>query len=164
MLNIYDDLYRNIAKAERIQDPWVLKAIAVAESGQDWMAYRPEPKFFKRYIQGKAGWAGHRYYDQPQIIAASWGLMQVMYTTACELGWEREFCPWDLLKPAANIRTGARLLAQKLDRYGNLSSAVSAYNAGVARIDGGRYQNQAYVDKVMRLAETVRIEWEAPSE
>lgn len=159
----YDPLYTKIGAEEGVE-PWVLKAIAHAESGQDWMAYRHsqgEKAFYRKRIKGRADWTGHRYYNQPEIIAASWGLMQVLYTTAIMYGFPREGCPWDLLQPETNVRIAARYLKALMDRWPHISSAVSAYNAGTPRLtDGGKFQNQGYVDKVMRLAERFRKDWE----
>lgn len=163
MRSEYDRLYEQIGHELNLE-PWLLKGVAQAESAQVWMAYRHgagERRFYKRRIRGKVAWAGHRYYHDPQIIAASWGLMQVMYTTAAECGFPREGDWWDLLDPETNIRLGGRYLKQKCDRYGNISAAVSAYNAGIARIrpEDGKFQNQPYVDRVMRLAERFRTDW-----
>ncbi len=49
-------------------------------------AYRYEP-VYTRYIQNKAAWKSNPYYDSPKRISASYGLMQIMYTTAYSVGF-----------------------------------------------------------------------------
>lgn len=160
MTDQYDPIFARVG-AEMSVDPALLKAIAISESSLNWMAYRfgrGERRFYQRYIQGKREWETHPYYDQPQIIAASWGLMQLLYTTAVMVGFPREGAWYDLLNPDRNIRLGASYYKLLSDRYGNASSALAAYNAGTARInpETGKFQNQWYVDRVWKFAERCR--------
>ena len=72
--------------------------------------------------------------------AGALGLMQVMpgtaRQTAAGLGLSAP-SERDLLGPTANLRLGARYLAEMLDRFnGNLIMASAAYNAGPNRVDG----------------------------
>lgn len=76
------------------------------------------------------------------------GLMQLMPQTAQGLGVE------DAFEPRQNVRGGSAYLREMLDRYGDLSRAVAAYNAGPAAVD--RYggippypETRAYVDRVL---------------
>lgn len=76
------------------------------------------------------------------------GLMQLMPTTAQQLGVANVFNPQD------NIEGGVKYLQQQLTRYnGDLDKALAAYNAGPGAVDraGGvpKYkQTQEYVRKV----------------
>lgn len=76
------------------------------------------------------------------------GLMQLMPTTAQQLGVANVFNPQD------NIEGGVKYLQQQLSRYnGDLDKALAAYNAGPGAVDraGGvpKYkQTQEYVRKV----------------
>ncbi len=58
------------------------------------------------------------------------GLMQLMQSTAADLGVGNVF------DPRENVTAGARFLRQLIDLYGgDLTLALSAYNAGPARVD-----------------------------
>jgi soluble lytic murein transglycosylase-like protein len=58
------------------------------------------------------------------------GLMQLMETTASDLGVRNAF------DPRENVTAGARLMRQLINLYdGDLTLALSAYNAGSGRVD-----------------------------
>src|ERR1700732_782376 len=58
------------------------------------------------------------------------GLMQLMPATQAQLEVHDPF------NPQESLSAGAKLLKQLLDRYqGNLALALSAYNAGITRVD-----------------------------
>lgn len=70
------------------------------------------------------------------------GLMQLMPSTAEQLGVKDSFDPLE------NVDAGARFLRQLLTRYnGDVIKAVSAYNAGPARVDA--------VDGIPQIPETI---------
>jgi len=77
------------------------------------------------------------------------GLMQLMPTTAAQLGVQDPF------DPKENVGAGARFLKQLLARYGgDLALALGAYNAGPAKVDeaGGvppLAETQDYVRKIL---------------
>ncbi len=83
------------------------------------------------------------------------GLMQVLDTTALELGLSD---PTLLTVPGIGIDYGVHYLAKQLRRYGgDVPSAVAAYNAGTARrTAAGSFSNQGYVDAVLGFFQRFR--------
>lgn len=83
----------------------------------------------------------------------SYGLCQLQYSTARELGYPKDrFCvrgpitKCGLLRPERNIEYAAQYLASQMNKYrGDERKAVSAYNAGIAST-----HNSAYVRKVLQ--------------
>lgn len=77
------------------------------------------------------------------------GLMQLMPATQATLGVENPFDPQE------SLMAGARLLRDLLARYdGNLALALSAYNAGPARVDKAEgipaiAETQNYVARIL---------------
>jgi len=76
------------------------------------------------------------------------GLMQLMPNTAAVLGVE------DAFEPTQNVRGGATYLREMLDRFGDVTRAVAAYNAGPSAVE--RYggippyrETRDYVDRVL---------------
>lgn len=131
----------------------LVRAIVAVESGGDPLAMRFEP-----------GWKYHLEFRDPLVSAdternqqmTSWGLMQVMGTVAREHGFLGPFLS-ALCDPETGLDYGCLYLSKQMRRYpGKVWHAVSAYNAGTARLDvTGRYSNQEYVDKVRAALERI---------
>lgn len=75
------------------------------------------------------------------VISKSYGLFQIKKGTAKGLGWTSKE---DLLDPAVNAYYAAKLIRYQINRYAEIKSTISAYNAGKAI-----KANKAYVDKVL---------------
>jgi soluble lytic murein transglycosylase-like protein len=130
----------------------LLKAMAVVESALNERAYRHEPMFWERYLKNNDAWKE----KDPKIVSSSYGLMQLMFTTAWNLGFRGQ--AEDLYNPVINVQLGAKLLAQLIDRISATTNinlwpvdiALARYNGGSRgnpRVDG-ILRNQMYVDKV----------------
>lgn len=127
-------------------DPLLVAAIVEIESSGDTTAIRYEPTW-PYYIETAT--PGVSAETERMQQATSWGLMQVMGTTARELGCDAPFLSV-LCNERIGLEFGCRYFAKQLKRYdGNKVAAVAAYNAGTARLTtGGKWANQAYVTKV----------------
>lgn len=141
-------------------------SVIMQESSGDPMARRIEHGFYDRYIRGKPEFAGHKWGQTPSVIAASFGLMQVMYTTAEEAvraklpaaisaGWD--YSPWGLCIPRTNVLIGAAVLTKKRETYGP-EGGIAAYNAGSARRNGSEWVNQNYVSGVLKWQAQIEAE------
>jgi soluble lytic murein transglycosylase-like protein len=136
--NLYDDLIIKYANKYGI-DPALLKAIITIESAFYEKSYRYEP---------------HRN-------DSSYGLVQILYQTAKNLGFKGK--PTDLYDPETNINYGAKFLSILQKQYKNIDDVIASYNMGYPRpaskttpiiinIYGKpkpdwKYANQPYVDK-----------------
>lgn len=93
----------------------------------------------------------------------SFGVCQVQYTTAREMGFHRDrHCETkklnkcSLLEPAVNIQYAAQYLSYQLTRYkGDLNKALSAYNAG-----SYSKKNTKYVKKVRAKEQEAILVWD----
>ena len=101
------------------------------------------PALLKAVIAAESGF-------DPRALsrAGAQGLMQLMPETASALGVED---PW---APEQNVQGGSGYLRALLDRYGDLTRALAAYNAGPEAVD--RYgglppyrETRAYVERVL---------------
>ncbi len=120
----YDDVIMNASKEFGI-DPKLIKAVIAAESA------------------GK---------ENAVSTAGAKGLMQIMDSTAGELGIENVF------NPSENIYGGAKYLKSMIDRFGDTDLGLAAYNAGASNVDkyGGIPpfpETQSYVGKVKKYLE-----------
>lgn len=129
----------------------LVRAVIEVESSGHTDAYRYEPAFWARYLANKPEWQD----QNPRRVSASYGLMQVMYVTAVELGLPKGDPPEALFVPVRGLEWGCRALAERLAwAKGNARKAVAAYNGGKGNWDGVR--PQAHADKVMAALARVR--------
>ena len=153
----FDKLFCLYAKKYGLEKLF-LKAVAITESSLDPNAYRYEPSFWDHYLKDKPEWKD----QDPRIVSASWGLMQLMWTTAWGLGFRGEV--EDIINPVFNIELGAKLLRQLLDRIKSndhgrpdvlwmlnpLAIACARYNGGSRGNpdDNGNLRNADYALRV----------------
>jgi len=107
------------------------------------LEHRVPPALVKAVIAAESAF-------DPQALShkGAQGLMQLMPKTAAGLGVE------DAFEPRQNVRGGVNYLREMLDRYGDVTTAVAAYNAGPTAVD--RYggippyrETRDYVDRVL---------------
>ncbi len=114
--------------------------------------YNLKPELIESVIKAESG-------GNPQAVsrAGAKGLMQLMDTTATDVGITDSF------DPEQNIQGGAKYLRQMLDRFGDLKTALAAYNAGPGTIEkyGGippYKETHDYIDKILGQLETEPVE------
>lgn len=129
-------------------DPNLVEAVVMAESSGHTDAFRYEPAFYRRYLSGKPEYDG----QIPRRISSSYGLMQVMFTTAKEHGFKD--VPEVLFQPEAGLWYGCAHLAKMLKwSKGDVRQALAAYNGGT-----GNYRAtapQGYAVKVLAFQQTI---------
>jgi soluble lytic murein transglycosylase-like protein len=78
------------------------------------------------------------------------GLMQVMPEHLAYFGYKKG----DLFDEEKNIKAGARLLREELDRFGNKFDALRAYNCGSPKAKINKNCGKNYAKKVLSIYET----------
>jgi soluble lytic murein transglycosylase-like protein len=139
-----------IASRHRL-DPDLVTAVALVESSGRASAYRYEPAFWMRYMAGKIEWDG----ENPERVSAAYGLMQVLYVVARELGYPRSEPPEGLFVPTCGLEYGCRALADRMAwAQGDTRKALAGYSGGKRGWDG--VQPQAYAARVLIQLAKVR--------
>lgn len=126
-------------------DPDLLHAQVLVESSGKTHSYRFEPGFWNRYLKDKPEWDG----ANPERVSASYGLLQILYVTAKEIGYGD--IPEHLFAPVTGLHWGAMKLAKLRDAAGgDIQAALAAFNGGAGGNTKRPFRNQFYVDKVYR--------------
>lgn len=130
--------------------------------------YRLDPSLLMGVAAAESAFDPNAKVDEPQLGTASYGLFQLLETTARSIGFTADRAL--LFHPAVSAELGAKLLRMNIDRAAGYAPgvdareiedrALSAYNAGWSRSrpgDGkrllggaGPFVNQEYVDRVRR--------------
>lgn len=144
-----------IADQHRL-DADLVEAVALVESSGKTHAYRYEPAFWLRYMAKNPRWDG----AVPERVSASYGLLQVMYPVALELGMPASDPPEYLFVPVYGLQYGCRKLREVLGwAKGDVPAALAAYNGGKTNDNRPGLvpkRNQDYVDKVLRMLALVK--------
>jgi len=139
----------NAAATRHNLDPNLIVAFILTESGGDPWAIRYEPNW-KWFLKPNYWALRMNISDKTErsLQMHSWGLMQIMGTTARELGFDQQIPK--LCIPKNGIEFGCRYFKKQLIRYsGDVEFAISAYNMGTARKNSHGFRNQIYVNKIM---------------
>lgn len=136
--------------AERFKiDRYLIAAIIMQESGGSQYACRFEPGW--RWFLSIPHYAkrnGITENTERVMQSTSWGLMQIIGSTAREMGFNGPLPA--LCEIENNIIYGSAYLAKLWLKYGIMSDVISAYNQGSAKKGkDGKYANQKYVDSVL---------------
>ena len=154
---MFDEIIEQYSKMFEV-DKFLVYAIIKKESSWNPWAIRIERGFWTRYMIGikelffKTPQKDDKWLAYPDLVSASYGLMQLMLSTAMELGFRFQY-PTELLKPENNIKYGCVLLQRLHNRYGEWTDAISAYNQGnnKKKFLSDEYKNQEYVDDVVEF-------------
>lgn len=145
-------------------EPAIIFAIIEQESGFCPTAVRYERKFWERNIKNNPKYADNPFKDDYRAWG-SWGLMQVLYSTALELGMPKNVSPavW-LTDPVNNLKIGVKYLRLLFEKYKNLQDVIAHYNGGEYAVRQkrltGKYPNEHYVRNVLKFhSKWSRIFW-----
>lgn len=141
--------------AQYALDPDVVEAVVRVESAGLAHAYRYEPAFFSRYLADDPAYRDR----QPYRVSASYGLMQVMFSTAVQHGLPVTSEPEVLFLPVVSLKYGCMHLASLLEwSRGNLDQALAGYNGGKRGNEHPPYRNAGYVSKVRAALHKIKGE------
>jgi len=144
MVTAYRAEIETAAKAHAL-DPDLVEALVLVESAGQTHAYRYEPNFWVKYMAARPEWKG----QNPKRVSASYGLMQVMFVVAVEVGYTARD-PEHLFVPSIGLEYGCRKLAELLRwSQGDVPQALAAYNGGRGGNATRPFRNQPYVDLVV---------------
>ena len=165
--NKFDDIFCMMAKKYGLKK-LMLKALAIQESGLDPTASRFEQKFWNTYLKDNDEWKD----EDQSVVASSWGLCQLMYVVAVELGFKKGRTAEELCDPVINIELAAKYLRKWLDSIYKykicdknfdllpIEICLARFNAGAGNNpnDEGKLRNPKYVEKVMKIWQELKKE------
>jgi hypothetical protein len=143
----------SVARTRKLP-PALLAAFIQEESQWNQWAVRTEPHYLrkKKIIAEAKQWSRNfkglpSWQTELWARSTSFGVMQVMGQVAREQGFRRRYLT-ELITPFHSLDEGAKHLLTKIRRYRDTLSAISAYNQGDARKQGGMFKNARYVYRV----------------
>lgn len=119
------------------------RGVIEAEVTRAAKAFDLSPRLLHALVRVESG-----YQRQAESRVGARGLSQVMPFNAARCGLEHEQL-WDAV---ANVRCGALILRQEIDRLGDLSAALTVYNCGKVNCREG----EQYAQKVIALSTLMR--------
>lgn len=132
-------------------DADVALTLAIIEQESDYIATarRAEPKHWADHIAKNPKYASNPWKSQMDLWG-SWGLGQLLYETALDLGFDPNQCPTDLLDPNINVTLTMTLIQNLQHRFGknNPTDVISAYNSGQPVSRAPDVTRNTYVPKV----------------
>ena len=130
---------RRIDIGSKLYAPYAEKGITIDE----WFDQNP-----RRARRERREGRNYKHFAQTRI-AASFGIVQVMYPTSIMEGFREH--PEAMYDPANGLRIGFKHLNRKKRRYKKREHYIAAYNAGSLRkTKDGKIKNQIYIDKILK--------------
>lgn len=102
-------------------------------------AYKLSPQLLKALVKVESA-----YQVRAESRVGARGLSQVMPENSKRCGLN----PDQLWDPVSNLRCGARILRQEIDRLGNVTDALTVYNCGRRDCKAGKQ----YAQKVLEIS------------
>lgn len=139
-------------------DPLLIAALVATESSGNPFAIRVEPAWWRRYgakakafARNSVSRADSKWIQFPDVYAASYGLMQVMYQTCRETGFDPQF-PTEMCDVEYGLRVGTTYFKRLLQRTGgDVRAALLRYNGGA---------DKAYPDRVFAAQKALARLWQ----
>lgn len=158
----YRERITKVANAYAL-DPYLVEAVIMVESRGRADAFRYEPLFWERYkLAEKPEYQGMN----PRRVSSSYGLMQIMYPVAREMGFADE--PEALFGVTTNLHWGCRKLRRlqtwaagfgEASPIDQLTAALASYNGGTGGNKPGtqlRPVNYQYAQRVLATHTSLR--------
>lgn len=134
----------------------LLTAQILVESSGHADAFRFEPGILAQIQSGALNPKRLPVNPAPRRIASSYGLLQILFVTACDYGFPGE--PESLFIPSVGLDYGCAHLAHLLAwAGGDYTRAFAAYNGGQGGNVTPPFRNQAYADRVFGQARAMGV-------
>lgn len=135
-------------------DPCLVAGVVLQESAGNTYAIRVERGFWTRYANGITSLINktiskndNHWALYPDLASSSYGLMQLMYIVALELGADLRF-PTELCDPNVGLDLGCKHLKNKIQQAdGRIVDGLLKYNGG---------GNPEYANEVLAKSEAIR--------
>lgn len=137
------------------------EVLAIVNRVNATMGYWHDARDVLAVVSIESSFDPNAYRYEKHLDDASYGLMQVLSTTARDMGYTG--APEGLLDPKTNIRVGMiylkwvwDFLAGRLGREPTYDEWLSAYNGGIGNVLKG-WRSTAYVEKFHRHRDAIAL-------